>query len=77
MTCFMLGSETLHQYCKRNNLCYQTMWDKLERGLTPEQAIKEPVKPRCNVKYLINGQTARSQMDINAYQRYVKQMKRR
>ena len=77
MTCFMLGTETLHQYCKRTGLNYQTMWIRLNDGLTPEQAIKSHVNRRCNLKYMINGKSARSQMSINEYQRYVKQLKGR
>ena len=44
---------------------------------TPEEAIKSNVNRRCNLKYLINGKSARSQMDKNTYQRYVKRIKER
>lgn len=76
MTCLRIGNETLKKYCERNNLCYCTMWDRIERGMTPEQAVSTPLKPKCNLKYVINGKSARSQMDKNTYQRYVKSLKK-
>ena len=75
MTCLYIGNETLKKYCERTGLKYQTMWERVDRGLTPEEAVKTTVLPRCNIKYLINGKSARSQMDKNAYQRYVKQQR--
>ena len=77
MTCFMLGTETLHQYCKRTGLKYQTMWKRLNDGYTPDEAIKSHVNRKNNLKYLINGKSARSQMDKNTYQRYVHGLKAR
>ena len=74
MTCFRIGNETLHQYCKRTGLNYKTIWLRLENGLTPDEAVKEPMKRKNNVKYLINGKSARSQMTINEYQLYRKRI---
>ena len=53
------------------------MWERVDGGLTPEEAVKIAVIPRCNTKYLINGKSAHSQMDKNTYQRYVKRQKER
>ncbi|MBO7733083.1 MAG: hypothetical protein J6S67_11035 [Methanobrevibacter sp.] len=75
MTCYMIGTETLKKYCEKNGIAYQTMYTRIMNGYTPEEAIKSHVNRRCNLKYLINGKSARSQMGINEYQRYVKRVK--
>lgn len=76
MTCLRIGNESLRKYCKRNNICYSTMWDKVDLGYTPEQAVALKLKEKCNLKYVINGKSAHSQMDKNTYQRYVKSLKK-
>ena len=70
MTCLYIGKETLKKYCERNGLKYQTMWERVDGGLTPEEAVKITVMPKCNTKYFINGKSAYSQMSNSEYQRY-------
>ena len=77
MTCFMVGNETLRQYCKRTGIKYHTMYNRLNDGYTPDEAVKSHVNGQHNLKYLINGKPAHRQMDKNTYQRYVRSIKER
>ena len=75
MTCLYIGKETLKKYCERNGLKYQTMWERVDGGLTPEEAVKITVMPKCNTKYFLNGKSVYSQMSNSEYQRYRKKVK--
>lgn len=68
IVCFRLKTgETLYSFCKRNNISYVTVFCKIERGMSVDDAAEEALKnvfkrERNNCKYVLkNGKTLRSQ----------------
>lgn len=75
MTCFRLASgETLRSYCKRNKLCYEALFDRLDNGMTVEEAIEDYLPRRGrkdnNVKYFYKGKSLAAYFKVgsSAYQ---------
>ncbi|MBP5470980.1 MAG: hypothetical protein J6Z11_17255 [Candidatus Riflebacteria bacterium] len=43
---YYINGELLIDYCRKNNLHYNTISDRCRKGLTPEEAVTLPVKGR-------------------------------
>lgn len=77
MTCIRLDNgQTLHSYCKENNLPYMIMWLRIEKGMAVKDAIKPPYSDK--IKYYIDGVPAFRKLSNAAYQRWrVKELKKK
>ena len=77
MTCIRLDNgQTLHSYCKENNLPYMIMWLRIEKGMAVKDAMKPPYSDR--IKYYIDGVSAFRKLSSAAYQRWrVKELKKK
>ena len=53
MTCFRTPTgQTVRKYCKEHGLLYYTVWTRLDRGMTFEEAIAyKPDKPHYKLVY--------------------------
>lgn len=41
MTCFRMATgEAVFSYCRRNNLSYNSVWEKLDNGIDAEKAVE-------------------------------------
>ena len=62
MTCFRLqNGETVHQWCKKNNILYDSFWNRIEKGYSFEDSIKGAKEARgqknSHPKYFYNGKS--------------------
>lgn len=63
---FMDNGETMRSYCKRNGIAYASVVNRIENGMTVEEAVADAKKTsgkgvgRNNCKYVLkNGKTLR------------------
>ena len=68
MTCFRLASgETLRSYCRKNKYCYEAVFNRVDKGQTPDEALKDYLIKRGskanNCKYYYKGKTLKAYLN--------------
>lgn len=77
MTCFrMSNGESLNKYCEHNCLKYITIWHRIEKGYSLEDAVSKPTRKDHGCMYYYNGKPLRQQININRYRYIIKKVQK-
>lgn len=77
MTCFrMPNGETLNKYCEHNCLKYITVWHRIEKGYSLEDAVSTPIRKNHGCIYYYNGKPLRQQINIEQYRYILKKVQK-
>lgn len=81
MVCFRLKTgEPVHKFCKRSGLAYVNVYRRLDKGLSPDLAVKIALSRKGHkdnyCKYYFKGASVRSQLSDADYNVFLRQKRK-